>query len=105
MTRFQLVAQQFREVLLRYRERAEQAGQGMVAYSALPIGADQLFVRTALELAIPVEVIIPCAQDEAICSAEAYAEYVRLLSQYQHVQQLPLQECSDDAYLASVSGL
>jgi 8-oxo-dGTP pyrophosphatase MutT (NUDIX family) len=95
------VAQQFRELLAKYRNQAEQAGQGIVAYCALAIGTDQLFVRTALGLGIPVEVVIPCAQYELIFSGDAHAEYVRLLNSCQQVYRLPAQECSDDAFLAA----
>lgn len=95
------VAQQFRELLAKYQNQAAQAGQGVIAYCALAIGTDQLFVRTALELGIPVEVVIPCAQYETIFSGDAHAEYVRLLNSCQQVHRLPAQDCSDDAYLAA----
>src|SRR5712692_3116816 len=63
-----------------YQQQAQQYGQDVMVCSALAMGADQLFVQTALELRIPVEAVIPCAQyDQSFPSAEALAEYQRLL--------------------------
>lgn len=77
-------------------------GQNVIAYSALAVGTDRLFVKTALELEIPVEVVIPCSQYEAIYdSLEVREEYHSLLAQCQRVHELPFQDCSDDAYLAA----
>ncbi len=65
-------------------------------------GSDRLFVKTALELNIPVEAVLPCARyEEIFTSAQARAEYHQLLERCQDVHRLPLQECSDDAYLAA----
>ncbi len=55
----------------------------------------------ALELGIPVEVVIPCAQYETIFSGDAHTEYVRLLNSCKQIHRLSAQECSDDAYLAA----
>jgi ADP-ribose pyrophosphatase YjhB (NUDIX family) len=96
------VSQQLREILTVYQQQAREDGQDIIAYSALAIGTDQLFVKTALELGIPVEVVIPCARYEEIFdSAEARNEYHHLLGRCQQVHKLPFQECSDDAYLAA----
>lgn len=71
-------------------------------HSALAMGADQLFVKTALELNIPVEVVIPCAKyAEIFPTSEALDEYYRLLNYSQDVHSLPFDACSDDAYLAA----
>ncbi len=92
------VSQQFRELLT----NAQQHEQAVVLYSALAMGADQLFVRTALELGIPVEVVIPCAEYEAsFVSEAARAEFWHLLGRCQSIHRLPAQACSDDAYLAA----
>jgi len=59
-------------------------------------------VKTALELGIPVEVIIPCSHYGNIYdSSEVREEYRHLLSRCQQVHELPFQECSEDAYLAA----
>ena len=98
----QYVSEQLRELLITYRQLAQDRGQDIQAYSALAVGTDQLFVKTALELGIPVEVIIPCTQYEDIfATAEARDEYHRLLNSCQHVHRLSFEECSEDAYLAA----
>src|SRR5579885_1233260 len=98
----QFVAQQLRELLTKYQQWAHEHGQKILVYSALAMGADQLFVKTALELGIPVEVVIPCIRYEEIFSTEeARSEYQRLLEVAQHIHRLPSHECSDEAYLAA----
>src|SRR5260221_12709654 len=101
-TTVQFVSQQLRELLITYREQAYQQGKDIVAHSALALGADQLFIRTASELGIPVEVIIPCAKyGEIFPSREARDEYHRLLRCSRNVHRLPFEDCSEDAYLAA----
>ena len=96
------VSQQLRELLTTYREQARERDQELLAYSALAIGADQLFVKTALELDIPVEVIIPCANYEAIFeTVEARSEYHHLLARSRSIHRLSAQTCSDEAYLVA----
>src|SRR2546425_1237105 len=98
----QFVSQQLRDLLATYRQMARDKGQEIVACSALALGADQLFVKTALELGIPVEVAIPCAKyTEIFSTPEALDEYHRLLSSCQDVHSLPFDDCTDDAYLAA----
>ncbi|EFH85692.1 NUDIX hydrolase [Ktedonobacter racemifer] len=93
---YHFVKQQFSKLI---REHQEQ-GKQVVLYSALALGADQLFVRTALELSVAVEVVIPCEQYESIFTEPADREnYHRLLSLCQDIHYLPSKECSDDAYL------
>jgi hypothetical protein len=68
----------------------------------LAIGTDRLFVKTALELGLSVEVIIPCSHYEDIYdSTEVREEYHYLLSRCQQVYELPFEECSEEAYLAA----
>src|SRR5258706_646920 len=96
------VAQQLRELLFSYQQQACEHGQKRLVHSALAMGADQLFVKTALELNIPVEVVIPCAKyAEIFPTPEALDEYHRLLNSCQDVHSLPFDDCSDDAYLAA----
>ncbi len=98
----QFVSQHLRDLLAAYRELACDKGQEIVACSALAMGADQLFVKTALELGISVEVVIPCAKyAEIFSSAEAREEYHRLLKCSRNVYSLPFEECSDNAFLAA----
>lgn len=83
-----------------YREYASQQGKDVVVYSALALGADQLFITIALDLGIPVETIIPCSNYEKnYTSSGDQAEFQRLLDASNYVYRLPSQECSDDAYL------
>lgn len=98
----QFVSQQLRDLLATYRQMAHDEGQEIVACSALAMGADQLFVKTALELSIPVEIVIPCAKyAEIFPTSEALDEYYRLLNRCQNAHSLPFEDCSDDAYLAA----
>ena len=92
------VREQFRAFLLSY----QQQGFDLVLYAALAMGADQLFVQTALEEGIPFEAVIPCAYYEAIFpSDDAREVYQQLLHRAQALHQLPADVCSDDAYLAA----
>src|SRR6266496_3842028 len=98
----EFVSQQFGELLAMFQCQAHENGQDVVAYSALAIGTDRLFVKTALELGIPVEVVIPCSHYEDIYdSTEVRKEYHYLLGRCQQVHKLPFQKCSDDAFLAA----
>src|SRR5437763_11727734 len=95
----EFVSQQLHELLSMFQYQAHERGQKIVAHSALAIGTDRLFVKTALALGIPVEVIIPCSHYVAVYdSTEVREEYRSLLSQCQQVHQLPFEECSEDAY-------
>ncbi len=98
----QFVSQQLCDLLRRYQQEAHQRGQDVIVSSALALGADQLFVKTALELSIPVEIVLPCAQYEDIFhTSEERAEYQCLLKSCQQVHMLPYHECSENAYLAA----
>ncbi len=98
----EFVSQQLHELLSKFQQLHRKHGQDVIAYSALAIGTDRLFVKTALELGIPVEVIILCSRYEEIYdSPEVREEYHSLLARCQEVHELPFQECSDDAYLAA----
>jgi len=96
------VTEQVRELLMRYQKDTCQQGQALIVSSALALGADRLFVRTALDLSIPVEIVIPCTGYEDIfTTAEARAEYHSLLERCQDIHRLEINECSDDAFLAA----
>src|SRR5215469_16951174 len=101
-TTIKFVSEQLRELLIASQQQAQDRGQGILASSALAVGTDQLFVKTALELGIPVEVVIPCVQYEGIfTTVEARDAYHRLLSRCQSVHRLSFEDCSEDAYLAA----
>jgi len=92
------VREQFRMLLLSYQKQ----GFDLVLYAALAMGADQLFVQTALEEGIPFEAVIPCTSYEAIFpSDDSHAVYQQLLHRAQAFHQLLANDCSDDAYLAA----
>lgn len=68
----------------------------------MALGTDQLFVEIALEMGIPVELVIPCSQyAEIFSTTEARNEYHHLLSRCQDVHRLPFDDCSEEAYLAA----
>jgi 8-oxo-dGTP pyrophosphatase MutT (NUDIX family) len=92
------VAQQFRALLISYQQQTAH----LVLSSSLALGADQLFVRIALEQGIPVEVVLPCAEYETIFHKEEdRCTYRDLLQACHHIHLLPNQQCSDDAFLAA----
>src|SRR6266853_3399000 len=96
------VAQSLRELLTMYQQQARESGRTVVVYSSLAMGADQLFVQLALDLNIPVEAIIPCAQYNNIFPSDAeLSGYKRLLHACHSIHDLPSHDCSDDAYLAA----
>jgi 8-oxo-dGTP pyrophosphatase MutT (NUDIX family) len=92
------VAQQFRVLLMSYQQQTPR----LVLYSSLALGADQLFVRIALEQGIPVEAVLPCAEYETIFRTEEERHvYTHLLQACQQIHLLPNQQCGDAAFLAA----
>ncbi|MGB8346401.1 MAG: hypothetical protein WCD86_16065 [Ktedonobacteraceae bacterium] len=92
------ISEQIRALLVQYQRQKQE----LALYSPLAVGADQLFVQTALELGIPVEAVLPCAAYETLYAQGNEREtYQRLLHSCQHIHRLPFQDCSDDAYLAA----
>src|SRR6266487_5219276 len=90
----QFISDQFRQLLRNYQKSTND----LVLYSSLARGSDQLFVRIALELQIPVEAVLPCAEYEMIFpSLEDRNEYARLLFACRACYRLSAQECSDEA--------
>jgi ADP-ribose pyrophosphatase YjhB (NUDIX family) len=95
---YHFVAQQFHALLSATMQREQE----VVLYSALAIGADQLFIQVALDAGIPVEAVLPCSEYERnYVSEEERNEYRRLLHSCRTYHQLPPQQCSGDAYLAA----
>jgi 8-oxo-dGTP pyrophosphatase MutT (NUDIX family) len=94
------VAQSLRELLMSYLEQANACNQELLLYAALAPGADQLCITIALELAIAVEAVIPCAEYERIFTdADAVSAYHQLLARCRKIHPLPAQQCSDEAFL------
>jgi len=59
-------------------------------------------VKIALEMGVPVELVLPCSQyAEIFSTTEARDEYHHLLSRCQDVHRLPFDGCSEDAFLAA----
>src|SRR5579859_679663 len=72
----EFVSQQIHELLSKFQHLRREHGQRIVVYSALAIGTDRLFVKTALALGISVEVVIPCSRYADIYeSTEIREEY------------------------------
>lgn len=80
----------FRQVLLE--------SQPECVYSALAQGADQLLMQVALELAFPVEVVIPCRDYEKNYQGDDLAEYRRLYHAARAHHHLEFPECRGRAY-------
>jgi len=94
------VCENLRELLTTYQQQARQHEWDILAYSSLAIGADQLFARTAIELGIPVEAVIPCSNyEETFSSADTRSEYHRLLDYCRQVHQLSVEICLEETYL------
>lgn len=97
-TTIQFVSRQIRHLLTSY----QQEKQSVIVRAMLAPGADQLFVRSALELGIPVEAVLPCKEYETIFTTDQAREnYHHLLQACRSFCQLPPQACTDDAYLAA----
>jgi hypothetical protein len=80
--------------LARYRP----GGGTVLAYSALAIGADQLFAQAALGLGIPVVGIIPFERYAEDFEGEDRSRFETLLGLCREVQRLPGKERSNEAY-------
>jgi hypothetical protein len=86
-------------LLERLRELARLRHAGLVAYSALAIGADQLFAQAALGLGIPLVGVIPFEDYPADFDGEDRRRFEKLLACCVEVYRLPNKRRSDRAYL------
>jgi 8-oxo-dGTP pyrophosphatase MutT (NUDIX family) len=87
-----------RELFTSYAEQYPN----LVLIAPLAIGADQLFVQTALDLNIPVEAVIPSEDYETHYAPGAErATYQRLLQHCRRLHLQPFSTHTDDAYLAA----
>lgn len=92
------VSRSMQEILMAYTQQYPN----IVLYASLAIGADQLFIQTALDLHIPVEAVIPSTDYETdYAPGEERRTYQRLLQQCRKVHQQPFSTHTDDAYLAA----
>jgi hypothetical protein len=72
----------------------------LVAYSALAVGADQLFAQAALGLGIPLVGVIPFANYPADFKGSERDRFEALLKRCRSVERLPLKVRSERAYFA-----
>lgn len=86
-------------LLDRLRELAVYRGVRLVAYSALAIGADQLFARAAVGLGLPLVGVLPFADYADDFSTDERPDFETLLSLCCEVHRLPTRRRSDRAYL------
>jgi hypothetical protein len=86
-------------ILDRLRAVTELRQGEVVAYSALAIGADQLFSRAALGLGLPLVGIIPFAEYAADFVDLESRDYDALLSRCREVHRLPSKRRSKKAYM------
>jgi hypothetical protein len=78
-----------------------QESQPTCVYSALAKGADQLLMQVALELHVPVEVVIPCKDYESNYVGAERKEYQRLYHAARARHLLAFPECRGRAYEAA----
>ena len=80
-------------------KRVRRERPGVIACSALAVGADTLFAEAALDLGISLEAVQPFEhyiEDFAVGSDRT--RYVWVRSRARHVEVMPFAERSDDAY-------
>lgn len=86
-------------ILDRLRDLAAYRGAGLVAYSALAVGADQLFAHAAIGLGLPLVGVIPFADYPEDFSAEELPGFETLLKLCDRVHRMPQRHRSDRGYL------
>lgn len=85
-------------ILDRLHDLARYRGGTVLAYTALAIGADQLFAQAALGLGIPLAGIIPFADYPQDFEGDDRGRFETLLALCREVQRLPIEERSNEAY-------
>jgi hypothetical protein len=86
-------------LLDRLQDLARYRGATLVAYSALAIGADQLFAEAALGLGIPLVGVIPFEDYPADFEGDERQRFETLLKLCRDVHRLKGKQRSDRAYL------
>jgi hypothetical protein len=87
-------------ILDRLRELARLQGTELVAYSALAIGADQLFAEAALSLGLPLVGVIPFEDYPRDFEGDDRKQFEMLLGFCREVHWLRRKRRSNEAYLA-----
>src|SRR5262245_50111872 len=85
-------------ILDRLRELARYQGGTVLAYSALAIGADQLFAHAALGLGMPLVGLIPFEDYPDDFEGDDRPRFERLVELCREVQRLPGKKRSNKAY-------
>jgi hypothetical protein len=86
-------------ILDRLRGVAELGKAGVVAYTALAVGADQLFGRAAVGLGIPLVGVVPFESYAADFVGPEREDYEALLLRCHLVHRLPHKRRSNKAYM------
>jgi hypothetical protein len=86
-------------LLDRLRGLARRQHAGLAAYSALAVGADQLFAEAALGLGIPLVGVIPFEGYAADFDGDDRRRFEELLARCAQVHRLPNRRKSGRAYL------
>jgi hypothetical protein len=94
-----VVGAQCVEILRHLQELAHYRRATLVAYSALAVGADQLFAEAALGLGIPVVGVIPFEDYPADFEGDERRRFETLLGLCRDVHRLRAKQRSDRAYL------
>jgi len=69
-------------------------------FTSLAVGADQMFAEALLDLSVPYEAIVPCAEYETTFSTGERPDYERLLAAADRVVVLGFGEVTDEAFFA-----
>jgi len=85
--------------LTRLEDVARLERAAVEAYSALAVGADQLFAKAALGLGIPLVGVIPFEDYPNDFKGADRDQFETLLARCRHVHRLPAKRRSDRAYL------
>jgi hypothetical protein len=94
-----VVGAQCVEILRHLQELARYRGATLLAYSALAVGADQLFAEAALGLGIPLVGVIPFEEYPADFEGDERRRFETLLGLCRDVHRLKGKQRSDRAYL------
>ncbi len=85
-------------LLDRLRDLARLQGAGVIAYSALAVGADQLFAEAAIGLGIPLVGVIPFADYPGDFKGDDLRRFEELLGRCREVYRLEHRRKSRRAY-------
>jgi len=90
------------QALINQAIRAALAGQrDVTGLSCLADGPDQIFARAVLDHGGQIEAVIPATRYRDGLSADAHAEYDRLLARAVTVHRLPFTDSTSEAHMAA----